>query len=440
MKDTKSKGDNLHKMDEAGKRLQAIIDTMIDGVITIDTDGVIESVNPAAAKLFGFMQEEVVGQKINMLMPNPHKHKHDSYIENYLKTREPKIIGIGREVEGMRKDGSVFPIRLAVSEVRLKDKTIFTGIIHDLSTVKEAEASLKKLNDKLESLVNERTIELEEVINKLLKVNEQLEHEVSERKHTQEILLQREEQLQESLEKEMELGELKSRFVSMASHEFRTPLSTILSSAALLKRYTQAEHQTRRDKHIDRIQSSVANLTGILNDFLSLSKLEEGKVEVLMEELEIGELCAEVTDEVQGLLKDGQQIFHEDRTEGKKIRVDRRILKNILFNLLSNAIKYSGEQKPIHCQAELNEAGLIIMIKDQGIGIPEAEQKHLFSRFFRASNSLNIQGTGLGLDIVRQYLTLLDGSIEFESGEHLGSTFTVTIPQQHEKDSSNRRQ
>ncbi|MDH3243526.1 MAG: PAS domain S-box protein [Saprospiraceae bacterium] len=416
-------------MDEAGKRLQAIIDTVIDGIITIDTLGVIESINPAGALLFGYEMEDLIGQKINMLMPQPHRSQHDQYLTNYLTTREPKIIGIGREVEGLRKDGSTFPLRLAVSEVQLDNRTLFTGIIHDLSAMKAAERSLKELNDKLETLVDDRTRELEEVINKLLKVNEQLEYEISERKQMQEILQQREEQLQISLAKEMELGELKSRFVSMASHEFRTPLSTILSSAALLQRYTLEEHQDRRDKHISRIKSSVANLTGILNDFLSLSKLEEGKIEVNYQRITLSELCGEVVDEVQGLLKEGQHIYLEDRTSGKEVELDRRIMKNILFNLLSNAIKYSGEDKPIHCIAEFEESNLCVTIRDRGIGIPLAEQKHLFSRFFRATNSLNIQGTGLGLDIVNRYLKLLNGTITFESEEGEGSSFTITIPQ-----------
>lgn len=416
-------------MDEAGKRLQAIIDTVIDGIITIDINGVIESINPAGAVLFGYDIKDLIGQKINRLMPQPYRSQHDQYLTNYLTTREPKIIGIGREVEGMRKDGSTFPLRLAVSEVQLDNRTIFTGIIHDLSAMKAAERSLKELNDKLETLVDERTRELEGVINKLLKVNEQLEYEISERKQMQEILQQREEQLQISLAKEMELGELKSRFVSMASHEFRTPLSTILSSAALLQRYTLEEHQDRRDKHISRIKSSVANLTGILNDFLSLSKLEEGKIEVNYQRITLSELCGEVVDEVQGLLKEGQHIYHEDRTSGKEVELDRRIMKNILFNLLSNAIKYSGEDKPIHCIAEFEESNLCVTIRDQGIGIPLAEQKHLFSRFFRATNSLNIQGTGLGLDIVNRYLKLLNGTITFESEEGAGSSFTITIPQ-----------
>ena len=186
-------------MDEAGRRLQAIIDTVIDGIITIDTQGMIESINPAGAKLFGYEINELIGQKINKLMPQPYRRDHDQYISNYLTTREPKIIGIGREVEGLRKDGSSFPLRLAVSEVVLNNRTIFTGVIHDLSAMKAAERSLKVLNDKLETLVDDRTKELEEVINKLLNVNEQLEYEISERKQMQEILQQREEQLQISL-------------------------------------------------------------------------------------------------------------------------------------------------------------------------------------------------------------------------------------------------
>ncbi|MBK6902704.1 MAG: PAS domain-containing sensor histidine kinase [Saprospirales bacterium] len=409
-------------------RLQAVIETVIDGIITIDDKGIIETVNPAAARLFGYEPEEIVGKNIKNLMPSPYRQQHDGYIERYKSSGEAKIIGTGREVTGMRKDGSTFPMRLAVSEVLLEERRIFTGIIHDLSDVKQAEEKIRKLNEELEEKVIERTEELASVVNKLLNTNKKLQYEVQERKSAENALRESTLEIQKALEKEKELSELKSRFVSMASHEFRTPLSTILSSISLLSRYTETSQQDKRDKHINRIKSSVRNLTGILNDFLSLSKLEEGKIENLPSEFDIGELCPEVIDEIQGLLKDGQEIVHEGLGSPLFVRWDKRLVKNILFNLLSNAIKYSDEGKKIFMKERLEEDFFLIDIVDKGIGIPDADQPYLFTRFFRAANATNIQGTGLGLNIVKRYIDLVGGSITFESQLNEGTIFTVCLP------------
>lgn len=417
---------------EATLRLQAVIETAIDGIIIIDRKGIVESMNPAAAKLFGYEEREVLGNNIKMLMPSPYKEQHDHYIDRYVETGHAKIIGIGREVSGRRKDGTIFPMRLAVSSVQLQTRQIFTGIIHDLTNVKNAEERIQRMNEELEEKVIQRTEELASVVNKLLTTNKKLQHEVQERKTAESNLRNREEELRGALEKEKELSELKSRFVSMASHEFRTPLSTILSSVSLIGRYTESEQQGKRDKHIERIKSSVRNLTGILNDFLSLSKLEEGEVRLSPKHFQIEKFCAEVIDEISGLKKNGQVIQHLGPDHAVEIYQDEGLLKNVLFNLLSNALKYSQEHSTVYCivEADAEKDHLRITVKDEGIGIPKADQVHLFTRFFRAANSINIQGTGLGLNIVKRYVQLMGGKISFESAEGKGSTFIIEIPQQ----------
>lgn len=408
------------------KRLEAIIDTAIDGIITMNDKGIVESINPSAAKIFGYAPEEVIGNNVNMLMPPPTKREHDQYIKNYLETKTRKIIGIGREVLGKKQNGEIFPFRLAVSEVKLDDRIIFTGIIHDLSEVTKAREEIQVLNKQLEIKVGERTYELEKVVNQLLNTNAALENEIKERKEIENRLKENEEELIQSLEKEKELSELKSRFVTTASHEFRTPLTSILSSASLIGKYPEAFQQANREKHIERIKSAVTNLTGILNDFLSLSKLEEGKFTVNFGEVKLEKLCMEVSLETKGMLKDGQIIEHNVIGEDKTVFSDERILKNILFNLISNAIKYSDAT--INCHIVINEENFEIHIKDRGIGIPVEDQKHLFTRFFRAGNVTNIQGTGLGLNIVRRYVDLLKGQISFESIHEEGTTFSIIIP------------
>ena len=407
-------------------RLKAVIDTAIDGILTIDANGIVETMNPAAAGLFGYHTDEVIGNNIKMLMPDPDQSQHDGYLKRYHDTKEPRIIGIGREVKGMTKSGNTFPFRLAVSEVILNDRIIFTGVIHDLTDVKEAQSQIERLNTKLERKISDRTYELESTVNKLLASNKQLNKEIEERQEAENKLKAQETELKDALNKEKELNELKSRFVSMASHEFRTPLTSILSSAAIIGKYTNEDQQPNREKHIGRIKSAVSNLTGILNDFLSLSRLEEGLIEVQLQELNLVHLCQEVIIATEGLRKGKQNIIHTAHGDNPYIIVDERILRNILFNLFSNAIKYSD--KDIQCHLYFEKDEFIIKVVDQGIGIPFEDQKYLFTRFFRAGNVTNIQGTGLGLNIVKQYVDILKGAITYESVHEAGTTFTITIP------------
>jgi len=230
----------------------------------------------------------------------------------------------------------------------------------------------------------------------------------------------------EALIKEKQLNDLKSKFVSIASHEFRTPLSTILSSVSLAEKYSASADGDKRNKHYERIKSSVKNLTEILNDFLSLEKLEAGKVESRPDKFDIVGFAEDIKEQMQALAKPGQEIIYSHKGEGKTVILDRQLLRNICINLIGNAIKYSPEGKAIEFMTEVNSE-IKIAVKDQGIGIPEADQQHLSERFFRAQNVTAIQGTGLGLNIVNRYVNLMNGKMEFYSKENSGSEFTVTF-------------
>ncbi len=410
---------------DVASRLNAIIQTAVDGIITISDRGIIESVNPATCNLFGYEVPEMIGKNIAMLMPMPHSRVHDSYIHNYLTTGHRKIIGIGREVLGKKKNGTTFPFWLAVSEVNLGGKRLFTGIVHDMTEQKKAEAELLILNQELEGRIAERTERLSDVVNKLLATNQQLYHEIQERKAAEQSLLLLQVELQQALKKEQDLGLLKTRFVSMASHEFRTPLSTILSSASLMDQYTQTEQQDKRHRHFLKIKNSVDMLTMLLNDFLSISRLEEGKVELSLEKINFYDFCQEVIDEMNGILKKGQKLVTNHYNEDLVIEMDKKLLKLILINLISNASKYSNEGSTIICETKMVEQYFNISVIDTGMGIPEEDKKHMFDRFFRASNAMNIKGTGLGLHIVRRYAEMMNGVLTFESELGKGSTFTV---------------
>lgn len=393
---------------DSAKLLEAIIDHAIDGIITIDNRGLIESINPAASSLFGYSAEEVIGNNVSMLMPEPDHSRHDSYIDNYKRTGHKKIIGIGREVLGKKKDGTTFPFRLAVSEVWYKNRNIFTGFIHDLTREKAAENRLKKHAVELEQKVSERTKDLIMLVSEL----EQTKAEVSK-----------------SLEKEKELGQLKSRFVSMASHEFRTPLSSVQLSASLIDKYIEKPDFASVMKHTSKIKSSVQLLTSILNDFLSLEKLEAGVVTVNKQLINVVELAEEITEEMQLICKKNQHIVYQHTGEVGLFMMDSNLLKNTVVNLISNAIKYSGEDTFIEFNTIIEGNTCIITVRDNGIGIPVEEQVNLFEPFFRAHNTGNIPGTGLGLNIVKRYVHLMDGSLEYKSAINEGAFFKMIFTQ-----------
>jgi len=322
-------------------------------------------------------------------------------------------MGIGRDLQALRLDGSEFPVEISLSYTQLGGKMLSMAFITDISLRKIAEDALKKSEEQLiqyatelERKVQSRTEALNRSVQSLEEANDET---------------------QKALEKERELNELKPKFVSIASHEFRTPLSAILSSTSLIKQYRDRGELDKQDKHIERIKSSVQQLTAILNDFLSLGKLEEGKIEIHRESVSLVTFFNDIQEEFRLTLKENQNL-EVSLGQSMEIITDPKVLRNALFNLISNASKYSGPGKLIHIHVKRDPTELRIDIQDEGIGIPEPEIKHLFERFFRASNASDIQGTGLGLNIVKRYVELLGGDITFKSKEGKGSTFTITLP------------
>lgn len=255
------------------------------------------------------------------------------------------------------------------------------------------------------------------VIDKLLVVEEN----ITEQKKA-------EKEMRKALNKERELNEMKSRFVSMASHEFRTPLTTILSSTNLMARYAEGPQQDKMDKHFGRIRSNIKNLTDILNEFLSLEKLESGLMQAELQPVDLNQFIEELVEETITILKEGQHFDVTFSSEVRNLKTDPKILKNVMLNIISNASKYSEEGKKILIVIGAENSKIHISVKDEGIGVPEAEQVRMFERFFRAKNAGNIQGTGLGLFIVNKYVTLLNGQVNMESKEGIGTTIKITLP------------
>ncbi|MBS1946363.1 MAG: PAS domain-containing sensor histidine kinase [Bacteroidetes bacterium] len=405
------------------QQFEALFNYATIGMVVTDKDGMILNFNSYAETQFGYTKNEVVGKSVEILMPVKFHHSHTHLRENFYDHPRPRKMGEGRDLHAQRKDGSEFPVEISLSNYLFEGELFVIAFIIDITVRKKSEA-----------IVLEQRNELERVAVEIKKLNAELEHKVDYRtrmlRETLTELEKSKKELNEALEKEKELNELKSRFVTTASHEFRTPLSTILSSSFLLEKYNEMNEPAKRARHIERIKSAVADMKSILEDFLSLGKLEEGIVKVNLQECSAGEVFGEIDAVVADLKlmqKHGQQLNFTYNGNGI-LYFDKHLFRHIVANLVQNAIKFSPENGTILINAEISGTGLLLTVKDNGIGISEEDQGHLFERFFRAKNALNIQGTGLGLHIVMKYLELMNGSIALKSALNEGSAFTVFIP------------
>lgn len=405
--------------DRENERFKVLFQFSTVGMLVVDSRGSIVTLNPFAEKQFGYSQGELVGKKIEALIPDHLTKKHEGLREHFTHSPQNRPMGIGLDLYGKKKDGSTFPVEISLSHYRMSEQVYVIAFINDITIRKQAEetiirqkeaaekysAEVKRLNEALERRVDERTMVLRETLNQLEQSKEELE---------------------EALEKEKELSDLKSRFVAMASHEFRTPLSTILSSASLIERYQQNDEHEKREKHIHRIKENVKNLNDILEDFLSLGKLEEGLIKPRLEKLNVSEFISVIIHDINEVKKDNQVVNYQHSGD-EMFTSDKHLLKNILINLLSNAVKFSNEDGVIDASSYATENMMILKVKDHGIGISEDDRQHLFDRFFRGKNALNIKGTGLGLHIVSKYLELLNGIIQCESHLNEGTEFTIIL-------------
>jgi PAS domain S-box-containing protein len=403
------------KMTRHIEMLDALFKHATEGIIVVNKDGAIVMLNPKALELFGYTTAELVNQKIEILIPKRLSGTHVVDRNAYFESPHARGMGHAVDLFARRKDSSEFPVEVSLSPFKTSEGSFVVSFIIDITerkknenAIREANIEIQKLNTDLEGRVSRRTKELAMAIDKI---------EISQA----EVI--------RSLKKERELNNMKSQFVTIASHEFRTPLATILSSASLIGRYPLAEDEDKRQKHVKRIKSAVTNLTEILNDFLSIGKLEEGRVTTVPVQTDVLEFAQGLVEEIKGLCKDNQLLTfdYQGQTE---CWIDKQMLRNVLFNLISNAIKYSDSGKHIRLSMINDPETLRIEIQDEGIGIPIADQPHIFERFFRAHNAGNAQGTGLGLNIVQNYVQLMKGTITFVSEVGKGTVFFINLPNQ----------
>lgn len=479
-----------------------------EGIIVVNEKQDIVATNKSAEEMFGYKKDELIGKKLDILIPKRYHKNHDVHVEKFIAQSGKRQMGHGRDLFGVSKNGREFPVEAGLNPFQLYGSNYVMTLVIDITERKIKEKELSHWARIFEESLNEIYIldaqtfkftnvnkeaqrnigyTLEELLdltpvdikpeldqpafkkliiplleNEIGKVKFETTHrrkdgttypvevhlqlssrgeknvfvatilDITERKnYTQKLentVQERTRQLTEALAVERDLNELKTRFLSLVSHEFKTPLSSILTSITLLGKYTQTEQQEKRDKHVNTIKNKVKYLDTILNDFLSVERLESGKVNYKLERFQLSKIVNEVVYDANMLLKAGQKILYPENIDDVTIKFDEKTLILVLSNLVHNAIKYSPEDSVIDLKVEKRDSGITLKVIDKGIGIPEQEQKHIFNRYFRAENALLTQGTGIGLNIAKQHLENLGASLEFSSKENNGSTFTVNIP------------
>ena len=376
---TKELKEKEQEAQENTKRLDQIMDTAAEGIITSDISGTIESFNHAAEDIFGFTAKEVVGKNIDLLIPGSHKNKHDKYIESYVETGESVIVGVGRDVIAQRKNGSIFPASIAISDMQFNKKRIFTAIIHDITHIKQNESDLIKAKEEAEKA-----------------------------------------------------NLVKSEFLSSMSHDLRTPLNAVLGFGELLKYDPSEALSSNQSGYVEQIIKGGKHLLNLINDILDLAKIEADKVDLFIEELDLYSVLDECIILIQPL-SEAYNIKINDNyknQENKFIQADNTRLKQILLNILSNAIKYNKENGSITIERQvIDKRKLRINIIDTGLGIATDKQADIFTPFFRVDNNdSSIEGTGIGLTLSKKLIKIMNGSIGFVSEINKGSTFWIEIP------------
>ena len=405
------------------EKFEALFNYASIGIVVTDAKGKIEMVNNYLLAQFGYdEQSELLGSSIEKLIPRRYEERHLKHREQYNKKPERRSMGTGRDLFALKKDGAEFPVEVSLSNYNTSDGMFVIAFVIDITKRKEIENNVLMQKEQLQQ-TNAR---IEQLNNEL---EEKVELRTNELQKALQVIEASRDELTNALNKEKDLGDLKSRFVSMASHEFRTPLSTILSSASLLAKYVKEDEQDKRDKHIQRIKNSVSNLTGILDEFLSIGRIEDGKIEVRYTSFNVKDFINELCMEMYSLVNTGQKISYS-HSGPEIIELDKSLLRNIVLNLLSNAIKFSHENGVIEVTTNTGDNDFYLRIADNGIGISPEDQQHLFERFFRAANATNIKGTGLGLHIVARYAELMRGHIEFTSELEKGTSISIRFVNQ----------
>ena len=403
-------------------RCRAILKSVVDGIISIDERGTILFINPAAERTFGYRPNEVVGRNVSLLMPEPYRSEHDGHLARYLDTGEAHIIGIGREVEGRRKDGSTFPLDLAVSRLPEEGRTLFIGIVRDVTERKRTKEALQRAHDELEARVEERTRELTV--------------EIAERWRIEAALRAAKEAAETA-------NRAKTEFLAAMSHELRTPLNAILGFSEVLKISPDFSLGEKQDEYLDIIMQSGGHLLELINDILDVSAIEAGKLQLNDEYVDVAKLAEASVQLVRARAAEAKVGLSTSLPEtGLRLHSDERRMKQILLNLLSNAVKFTPEGGDVSLDVHLADDGsMVFSVSDTGIGMDKAGLAKAMTMFGQVDGSLSRQyeGAGLGLPLTQRMVEAHGGTLEIESKPDLGTTAVVRIPARRVVDLSNNR-
>ncbi|MDR3448916.1 MAG: PAS domain S-box protein [Alphaproteobacteria bacterium] len=368
-----------HLKDES-ERVLAIMKTVLDGVITISDRGLIQSFNPAAVRIFGYEPEEVIGQNVKILMPEPYHSGHDNYLHNYLTTGEKKVIGIGREVSAKRKDGSIFPMELGVNEMSIQGERMFVGTIRDITERKKAELEIKRY------------------LASLKRSNQELDD-----------------------------------FAHIASHDLKEPLRGLSNNAMFLKEDVGDRLDQACVKRLDRMVFLCERMERLVNDLLYFSRL--GRQELAVQRTDLNEVVRDIESMMENTLHETHTTIVID-LELPVITCDLPRVTEAFRNLITNAIKYNDKpEKRIAIGYEFINGERAYYVRDNGIGISEQFHSDVFRIFKRLNDEDDsVKGTGVGLTFVKKIVERHDGRIWIDSKVGEGTTFYFTINQPREHD------
>ncbi len=395
-------------------------DSLIEGLCIANDAGEIVMNNSACEEIFGYEPGELIGQSIDVLIPEPHRNVHHYHFDSYIQHPRKFKKGKGREFYGVHKNGSLLDLEIGLNFFEYEGQRFAKALISEIGIRKKKVTEIKESNRRLEGEVDRRTNLLTKAVSELERANFLLKEEVNER-------IKAEENAKRAFEKEKELSQMQAKFLSMVSHEFKTPLSGILTSASLVEKYNEKNPNERISNHVATIKSLVLQLNDILDDFLVLENSESGRYQFNSSRFMICDLIKKIVSDAKALMKPGQKFEIISCKKSVPVVQDRKVVDIILRNIIYNAIKYSPANSTIHIRIRINDT-VHIEIRDEGIGIPEEAMSHIFDRFYRAKNVLHIQGTGIGLNIVRRHLHRMKGSIEISSKENEGTTVFLNLP------------
>ena len=403
-----------------------LFEAIPEGAIVVNQNQMIIAANTSAEKMFGYNTGELNNQHLMILIPNRFRTSHKGNFNLFIERGETRKIKHSLNLYGIDKNDHEFPLEIGLNPFKVDDDIYVIALMMDVTDIKKTAKKIENLNLHLEKSIFERTAQLNNTITQLKELNVSYKNEIRKK-------LEAENKIKAALKREKELNELKTKFLSLVSHEFKTPLSGILTSTMLLSKYKLSEQQQKRDKHIKTIANKVHYLDNILNDFLSIERLESNCTNYKFTTFNLSKIVNEVVYNANLLLKNGQKINIPENTDEYILYQDEKFLELALSNIIYNAIKYSPQKTTINLEVSRVKQKVVFKVSDEGIGIPEKEQKFIFNRYFRAENVLNEQGTGIGLNIVKSHLENLGGEIYFKSKVNRGSVFTFELPIIYEK-------